>query len=225
MTSNERKRSEGVDTRSLILDATEQLMLEQGYAGVSSRKAAEKAGLKSQLLHYYFSSMDDLFVATFERLEDKYNERLARAMSSENSLRALWALNVDAASAKLILEFTALASHRPALREIIRRSARRNRKLMVGAIAGIFERRGIDAEQFPPKVIALLMAAAARTLSNERTLQLLDGHAETLAFIEQQLSRFEAVEPPKARSVARRKRSPVRTEAHTAAPSAARAAK
>ena len=32
-------------TRTRILDATEEIMLEEGYAGVSSRKVAAKAGL------------------------------------------------------------------------------------------------------------------------------------------------------------------------------------
>ena len=53
--------------RAAILDATESIMLEEGYAAVSSRKVASRAGLTSQLLHYYFRTMDDLFIAVFVR--------------------------------------------------------------------------------------------------------------------------------------------------------------
>src|SRR5947209_4453590 len=98
------------DTRTLILDATEQIMIENGYAGVSSRKVAEQAGLKSKLLHYYFGSMDDLFTASFQRMEDRYDERFARAAASDTPLHDLWALVADPAGAALILEFTALAN-------------------------------------------------------------------------------------------------------------------
>ena len=171
------------DTRTLILDATEQIMIEHGYAGVSSRKVAEQAGLKSKLLHYYFKSMDDLFTAAFHRLEDRYDERFARAAASDTPLHDLWALLVDPASASLILEFTALANHRPAVREMIARSARRDRSNFGAVLDAIFGRYGIDREKFPPKFVALLTAGLARALATERTLGADDGHAQALEMV------------------------------------------
>ena len=53
--------------RGALLDAAEQLMLEEGYAAVTSRRVAAQAGLKPQLVHYYFRTMDDLFLAVFRR--------------------------------------------------------------------------------------------------------------------------------------------------------------
>ncbi len=53
--------------RGVLLDAAEALMLEEGYAAVTSRRVADKAGLKPQLVHYYFRTMDDLFLAVFRR--------------------------------------------------------------------------------------------------------------------------------------------------------------
>ena len=54
-------------TAQVLLDAAEQLMLDDGYAAVTSRRVADKAGLKPQLVHYYFRTMDDLFEAIFRR--------------------------------------------------------------------------------------------------------------------------------------------------------------
>ena len=51
--------------RAQLLEAAELLLLEEGYAAVTSRRVAAKAGLKPQLVHYYFRTMDDLFVAVF----------------------------------------------------------------------------------------------------------------------------------------------------------------
>ena len=51
-------------TRSSLLNAAESLMRESGYAAVTSRRLAAKAGLKPQLVHYYFRTMDDLFLAS-----------------------------------------------------------------------------------------------------------------------------------------------------------------
>jgi AcrR family transcriptional regulator len=182
------------DTRTLILDATEQIMIEEGYAGVSSRKVATRAGLKSKLIHYYFATMDDLFIAAFQRLEDRYDGRLARAIASDRPLRKLWAIGQDMASAKLILEFNALASHRPAVHEMISRSARRDRNVMAGVLDTVFARYAVDRDVYPPKVMALMMAGLLRAFSTERALGAEDGHEETLAFVERFISRFEPME-------------------------------
>lgn len=182
---------ESPSTRSAILDATEQIMLEEGYAAVSSRKVALKAGLKSLLLHYHFGTMDDLFVAVFQRMEDRYDERFARAVASDHPIRELWKLNIDAASTSLILEFKALATHRKAVRQLISRSARRDRTLHAAALTRIMERGGGASEEFPPIVLAVLISSLARTLVTEQALDVSEGHAETLAFIERHLSRLE----------------------------------
>lgn len=185
-----------LDTRTLILDATEKIMVEEGYAGVSSRKVAAKAGLKSNVLHYYFPTMDALFIAAFHRLEDGYDQRFARAAASDQPLHNLWELARESVSAKLILEFTALASHRPAVREIIGRSARRDRSIMTAALDSVFTRYGIDRDELPPKVVAILLAGLTRALSTERVLGADDGHVEALAFVDRLLGRLEPGRSP-----------------------------
>ena len=65
-------------TRAQLLDAAEQLLLEEGYAAVTSRRVAAKAGLKPQLVHYYFRTMDDLFVEVFRRRAEANLARFER---------------------------------------------------------------------------------------------------------------------------------------------------
>ena len=57
-----RAREDSAETREAILDAAEALLVEDGYPSVTSRGVAERAGLKSQLVHYHFGTMDDLLV-------------------------------------------------------------------------------------------------------------------------------------------------------------------
>ena len=54
-------------TRAALLDAAEQIMVEEGYAGVSTRRLAARAGANSALVYYYFGNMDNLFVELFRR--------------------------------------------------------------------------------------------------------------------------------------------------------------
>lgn len=189
------KVEETISTRDAILDATEQLMLDEGYAAVTTRKVASAAGLRSNPLYYHFRTLDDLFVAVFQRLEDRFDARFAVAVAAERPIRELWKLNTDAASTSLILEFKALATHRKAVRQLISRSARRDRAMHAAALAQILERSGAGSLALPPIVLAVLISSLARTLVTEHALEVADGHAETLAFIERCLSQLEPSEP------------------------------
>lgn len=194
LTTGKEIPSTSPDTRTRILDATEQIMLEEGYAGVSSRKVAARAGLKSKLLHYYFVTMDDLFIAAFQRREDWHFARFASAAASSRPLRELWALGIDAANSKLYLEFNALASHRPAVREVIARSNSRDRTSMTAALRSVFEQYGIDLQRFPPETVATAMAGMARVFATDRALGTDVGHDKSLEFVERLLGALEPSE-------------------------------
>jgi len=70
MASDRRIGGPDAKNRGILLDAAEQLMLEDGSAAVTSRRVAERAGLKPQLVHYYFRTMDDLFIEVFRRMSN-----------------------------------------------------------------------------------------------------------------------------------------------------------
>ena len=89
--------AEDSKTRAQLLDAAERLLLEDGYAAVTSRRVAAKAGLKPQLVHYYFRTMDDLFVEVFRRRAEENLARFERSASGVPSLRELWQVNATPA--------------------------------------------------------------------------------------------------------------------------------
>ncbi len=89
MSATRRIGAESSASRGLLLDAALRLMVDEGYAAVTSRRVAAEAGLKPQLVHYYFRTMDDLFVAVVRRGAAQNLERQARALSSPQPLRAL----------------------------------------------------------------------------------------------------------------------------------------
>jgi AcrR family transcriptional regulator len=63
------------DTRTLILEAARSRLLADGYAGLSTRKVAEEAGVPLSQLHYHFGSKQGLILALFE---EENQRRLAR---------------------------------------------------------------------------------------------------------------------------------------------------
>jgi AcrR family transcriptional regulator len=178
-------------SRAQLLDAAEQLMLEEGYAAVTSRRVAAKAGLKPQLVHYYFRTMDDLYVETFRRRADENVARLERAIAADGSLRQLWQLNADPRGAALTIEFVALANHRKAIRAEIARYAERFRAAQLDALAAALESHGVD-EVMPPIVALLLMTGVTQMLAIEQALGVTAGHDTTVAYITDAIARIEA---------------------------------
>lgn len=63
-----------------ILDAAEYLFAQSGFHGVSIRDVADRVGLHSSLLHYYFDDKRTLFEAVFKRRADATNKRRMTAL-------------------------------------------------------------------------------------------------------------------------------------------------
>jgi AcrR family transcriptional regulator len=183
--------AEGSKTRVRLLDAAELLLLEEGYAAVTSRRIAAKAGLKPQLVHYYFRTMDDLFLALFRRRAEQGLERQVQALASPQPLWALWDLSRDPRGTALTMEFVALANHRKAIRAEIASSAERFRADQLRELESVLTRYGV-AEECPPLVFTVLLSSISRFLVIEsETLGLSTGHEQTVAFVEGFLSRLE----------------------------------
>ena len=139
-------------TRVQLVDAAELLLREEGYAAVTSRRVAARAGLKPQLVHYYFRTMDDLFLEVLRRRAEENLVRFERAITADASLRTLWQLNVDPRGVAFTMEFVALANHRKAIRAEVARYAERFRAAQVEAFRVVLARHGIAEDQLPPIV-------------------------------------------------------------------------
>ena len=54
-----------------LLDAAERLLVDSGHGAVTTRRLAEEAGVNHGLVHYYFGSMEHLFVRVLERFTER----------------------------------------------------------------------------------------------------------------------------------------------------------
>ncbi|MGH3626017.1 MAG: TetR/AcrR family transcriptional regulator, partial [Sciscionella sp.] len=170
MTTARRIGAPDAKNRSVLLNAAEQLMLEEGYAAVTSRRVAQKAALKPQLVHYYFRTMDDLFLAAFRRRAEDGLRLQAQALQSPQPLWALWQFSTDPAATALTMEYVALANHRKALKAEIAYYAERFREEQRKTLSTVLERYGMDAVEVPPLVWPVLMTSVSRVLVMEQAL-------------------------------------------------------
>lgn len=191
MTSARRIGAPDAKNRVVLLDAAEQLLIEEGYAAVTSRRVADQAGLKPQLVHYYFRTMEDLFLAVFHRRAEEGLAVLATALQSPQPLWALWRFSTAPDATRLTMEFMGLANHRKALRAEIVYYAERFRAEQNKAITDALRRHGIDSTDVPPVVWTVFATSVSQAMVMERALGMTTGHEETFAFCENWLRRLE----------------------------------
>ena len=198
----ERKSSEeSITTREAILNATEAIMVEEGYTAVTSRRVAERAGFKSQLVHYHFGTMDDLLVAVYERSERDFLRRHLQALSSGNPLRALWELSIHPQRTRLAQELIALSNHKTSIRKITARILEQMHSITEAFIGKYLDEAGADREKYPPVVLSHIINGLSRSVVMCEALGLSAGRPEVLAFADRLLNELESkrrIEPPRA---------------------------
>jgi AcrR family transcriptional regulator len=171
-------------------------MANEGYAAVTSRRVAEEAGLNRALVHYYFHTMDDLFLALFRYRAEQGLAAQAKALGSGQPLWALWDLYRDTEGTALTAEFVALSNHRKAIRAEIATAVEQFRAAELAVLTRAFDRYGVSPEDISPAVAATLLASVTRFLAAEDTLGMSDGHTETVAFVERLIRRLEGDRHP-----------------------------
>jgi AcrR family transcriptional regulator len=195
MSPRRRKSNDDSRTRTALLDAAEALMIEEGYAAVTSRGIANRAGLPNAI-HYYFETMDQLFVELFRRGARRSLERQENALAAPQPLWAFWDLLLDRGNGDLNTEFVALANHRKAIRSEIAESSREFRRGQLAALAGIIETSKSATPFQSPEAVVLLLSAVSRFLTTENAFDLDVGHAEVVQFVEHCIREIEGDRVP-----------------------------
>ncbi|AGP61872.1 hypothetical protein OEM_03360 [Mycobacterium intracellulare subsp. yongonense 05-1390] len=175
----------------MLIDATIQIMVEDGYAAATSRRVANEAGVKPALVHYYFPTMDELYLDVFRRGAGAYLERQKQALASDRPLHAFWQTLIEPKDTRLLLEFMGLANHRKEIGTEIAAWSERWRETQTTALNFIVREHGLDRSEFPPAGIAVIIAAIGRMLILEQALGTTAGHDEAVALVNRLIDRFE----------------------------------
>ncbi len=173
-----------------MLDGAEYVLREEGYAALTSRRIAERIGVKQRLVYYYFQTMDDLIVETFDRLSVRELERLRKASSSKRPLREIWDVCIHTSDARLIAEFMALANRIKKLRVAVIRFIEESRAIQVSALSAALKKTPADSG-IPAAGLAMLASSVALSLTRETKLGITSGHRQMLSVIRNYLANVE----------------------------------
>ena len=174
-----------------LLDAAERLLVDVGYAGITTRALAEEAGVNHGLVHYYFGSNENLLVRALERftagLIDRQRELYAADMPFVEKWRTAmrYLVSDDVTYQKIWLELQALAWNNADLRERLARVNAEWRVVLTEAFADAHRELKID---MPLDALVSLVMTFNIGIMVERLGGIEAGHAELLDWIDGWLS-------------------------------------
>ena len=186
------------ETEQAFLDAAERLLIEVGYAQISTRRLAEEAGANHGLVHYYFGSMENLFVRVLERFTERLISR-QRAMYArdvpfiEKWRAAMGYMEDDLASGypKVWLELQALGWNRPDIRERVARVSGEWRAVLSEAFSDAIDEYELDRDGCPLVAWVTLVYTCTVGIEADRLSGVDTGHRELLEAIDRWLESRE----------------------------------
>lgn len=174
-----------------LLDAALRLLRDDGYAGITTRRLAQEAGVNHGLVHYYFGSNENLLVAALERftegLVSRQRELYARDIPFVEKWRtAMWLLvSEDATYEKIWMELQALAWNNDGIRERLARVNAEWRAVLIEAFDQPRRELGIA---MPLDALVSLVITFNLGIMVERLGGIDTGHTALLEWIDQWLS-------------------------------------
>jgi len=171
-----------------LLDAAERLLVDVGYAGVTTRRLAEEAGVNHGLVHYYFGSIENVLIRTLERFTERLTQRQREMYAADMPFIEKWRtamrylVEEDVRYEKVWLELQALAWNRPEMRERLAPVNAEWRAVLTDALAEPRKELGID---MPLDALVSLVVTFNLGVMVERLSGITTGHEELLEWIDQ----------------------------------------
>jgi AcrR family transcriptional regulator len=190
-TAETAKRSARLTNEELLLDAAERLLVEIGYAGITTRRLAEAAGVNHGLVHYYFGSNENLLVRALERFTERLIARQRELYAADMPFVEKWRtamrylMSEDETYEKIWLELQALAWNDAGLRERLARVNAEWRAVLTEAFAEPHRELGIA---MPLEALVSLVITFNVGIMVERLGGIESGHEALLDWIDGWLS-------------------------------------
>ena len=187
----ETKTSSRLSAEEALLDAAERLLVDVGYAGITTRRLADQAGVNHGLVHYYFGSNENLLVQALERFTERLIDRQRELYAADLPFVEKWRtamrylVSEDVTYEKVWLELQALAWNNADLCARLARVNAEWRTVLTDAFAEPHRELGI---QMPLAALVSLVMTFNIGVMVERLGGIEAGHGELLDWIDRWLS-------------------------------------
>lgn len=170
-----------------LLDAAERLLVETGYASITTRRLAEQAGVNHGLVHYYFGSNENLLLCALERFTGRLIERQRDLYAADVPFMEKWRTAMryltgeDLTYQKVWLELQALAWNHAELRRRLAVVNAEWREVLTDAFGEPHRQLGLD---IPVQALVSLVMTFNLGVIVERLGGIETGHDELLRWID-----------------------------------------
>ena len=185
--------------RTALLDAAERLLIEEGHAGITTRKVAAAASVNHGLVHYYFGSIEELLFQAMERYTQRLLDRQRALYAAHIPFIEKWRQamrfideDLEAGYPKIWAELHAVAWNRPQFQQRIAQVHLQWREIFGEALAQAKEELNFSGTPFSPEAFVALVATFNAGLLLERLIGLDRGHRELLEAMDAWLSSLTA---------------------------------
>lgn len=150
--------------RREITGALSAVMAEKGYASATIQEIAKAAGLRPGLIHYHFSSKQNILIALLEELSEQFIDRYEQLVENVHTPEGLLEAFIEAqlgtgegASETAMASWVAIGSEavrQPEVRELYEEIIQRQKRLLEELLFGC----GLDEEEaddFATQIIAV----------------------------------------------------------------------
>src|SRR3954452_14900859 len=162
-------------TADAFLDAAERLLVAFGHAGITTRRLAAEAGANQGLVHYYFGSMDELFVQVLERFTERLVARQREMYAADvpfiEKWRTAWRFqqeDLEAGYSRIWMELQALSWIRPELRPRVAQVNAEWRGVLREAFTHAAEEYGLDESGMPVEALVAMTMTFGQGYAIER---------------------------------------------------------
>ena len=168
------------------------MLVDAGYAAITTRRLAEEAGVNHGLVHYYFGSVENLLVRTLERFTERLIARQREMYAADMPFLEKWRtamrylVSEDITYQKVWFELQALAWNRPELHEPLARVHAEWRAVLIEAFAPVREQLELE---LPLEALVTLVYTFNEGIMLERLSGIEVGHRALLDWIDAWLER------------------------------------
>jgi AcrR family transcriptional regulator len=181
-----------------LLDAAERLLITGGHDSVTTRLVSKEAGLNHGLVHYYYGSMEELFLAVLERFTARLIVRQRAMYAADTTFLVKWRkamnfLEEDLASGypKIWLELQAMAWNRPPMQRRLMAVHQEWTTVLTEAFGPAMKHYGIADGPLRVDAMVALVATFNEGIMLNRLSGVSQGHAELLRSIDRWLAALE----------------------------------
>jgi AcrR family transcriptional regulator len=181
-----------------LLDAAERLLIDVGHGAVTTRLVSKEAGLNHGLVHYYYGSMEELFLAVLERFTARLIVRQRAMYAAPTSFLVKWRkamgfLEEDLAAGypKIWLELQAMGWNKPELRSRLAAVHGQWCDVLTEAFTPAMKRYGIADGPLRVEAMVALVATFNQGIMLERLSGVDRGHAALLRSIDRWIESLE----------------------------------